>query len=97
MDDSKQQTGGALSEKRYFNCRTDFLQNEHDRARLAASRRIDKINAIGRDHPMRANNEWLSRVLSSRDIWHALRIWGGWAHDWPYWHHMVAKYIGGHD
>jgi len=97
MYDIKEQTGGWTNETVYFNCPTDFLQHEHDPARLAALRRIDIIIAIGRDDPMRANNEWLSRVLSSKDIWHALRIWDGWAHDWPYWHHMVAKYIGGHD
>jgi esterase/lipase superfamily enzyme len=97
MYDIKEQTGGWSDETIYFNCPTDFLQNEHDPARLAALRKIDIIIVTGRDDPMRANNEWLSRVLSSKDIWHALRIWDGWAHDWPYWHQMVVKHIGGHD
>jgi hypothetical protein len=30
-------------------------------------------------------------------VWHALRIWDGWMHDWPYWQQMVNVYIGGHD
>ena len=97
MYDIKEQTGGWSDETIYFNCPTDFLQNEHDPGRLAALRKIDIIIVTGRDDPMRPNNEWLSRVLSSKDIWHALRIWDGWAHDWPYWHQMVIKYIGGHD
>lgn len=95
--DIKEQTGGWSDETIYFNCPTDFLQNEHNPGRLAALRKIDIIVAIGRDDPMRANNEWLSNVLWTKDIWHALRIWDGWAHDWPFWQQMVAKYIGGHD
>jgi len=27
----------------------------------------------------------------------ALRIWDGWAHDWPWWKEMILKYISGHD
>ena len=53
--------------------------------------------AIGRDDPMLGNNEWMSQRLWSRGIWHALRIWDGWSHDWPYWHRMIGQYIGGHD
>ena len=30
-------------------------------------------------------------------IGNALRIWDGWAHDWPYWERMIRLYIGGHD
>jgi esterase/lipase superfamily enzyme len=36
-------------------------------------------------------------VLWGKDIWHALRIWDGWAHDWPWWREMIQRYIGGHD
>ena len=97
MYDIKEQTEGWSDETIYFNSPTDFLQNEHDPMRLAALRKIDIIFAIGRDDPMRANNEWLSHVLSSKGIWHALRVWDGWAHDWPWWRDMVVKYIGGHD
>lgn len=97
MYDIKEQTDGWSDETIYFNSPSDFLQNEHDPARLAALRKIDIIIAIGRDDRMRANNEWLSHVLSSKGIWHALRVWDGWAHDWPWWRDMLAKYIGGHD
>ena len=97
MYDIKEQTEGWSDETIYFNSPTDFLQNEHDPARLAALRKIDIIIAIGRDDRMRASNEWLSQVLSSKGIWHALRVWDGWAHDWPWWRDMLVKYIGGHD
>jgi esterase/lipase superfamily enzyme len=39
---------------------------------------------------------WFSPSLE-RGIRHALRIWDGWAHDWPYWQQMIRTYIGGHD
>jgi esterase/lipase superfamily enzyme len=97
MYDIKEQTDGWSNEDIYFNSPNDYLQNEHDPGRLAALRKIDIILVIGSDDRMRADNEWLSKVLWSKNIWHALRIWNGWNHDWPYWHQMVTKYIGGHD
>ena len=56
-----------------------------------------KLETIGRDDPARANNEELSATLWDKGIGNALRIWDGWAHDWPYWERMVRLYIGGHD
>jgi esterase/lipase superfamily enzyme len=81
----------------YFHNPADFIQNEHDPDRLNLLRRIDIIMAIGRDDPMYGNNEYFSRILWSKNVWHALRIWDGWVHDWPYWRDMITKYVGGHD
>ena len=53
--------------------------------------------AIGRDDAAAATNRQLSDALWSKGIWHAMRWWDGWSHDWPYWHRMVQHYIGGHD
>ena len=53
--------------------------------------------AVGRDNPLRPGNAALSRVLWERGIGNALRLWDGWAHDWPWWKQMVRLYIGGHD
>ena len=58
-------------------------------------RRLDIILAIGRDDPNREDNEHLSGVLWSKNIWHALRIWDGWAHDWPWWRDMIRIYVNG--
>ena len=97
MYDVRDMTDGYSDETVYFNNPADFIQNEHDRQRLAALRQVDIILVIGRDDPMIGNNEYFSRILWSKDIWHALRIWDGWVHDWPYWREMIVKYIGGHD
>ncbi len=90
-------TSGYFDDNVYFNNPCDFIQNEQDPARLEALRHIDIILAIGRDDPSYANNEYFSGVLWRKNIWHALRIWDGWVHDWPWWKQMIRMYIGGHD
>jgi esterase/lipase superfamily enzyme len=75
----------------------EFLPNEHDQGRVSAMQRLDIILAIGRDDQMRGNSEYFSGKLWDRGIGNALRIWDGWAHDWPYWRQMIRTYIGGHD
>ncbi len=95
--DIKRWTNGYSDDNVYFNNPCDFLINEHEASRLEALRRLDIILATGRGDSGRPNNEHLSHLLWSKDIWHALRIWDGWAHDWPWWQQMLLLYIGGHD
>jgi len=95
--DIKRLTGGYSDQTVYVCNPSDFMRHEHDPARLEAFRRQDIIFAIGRDDPARANNEELSATLWEKGIGNALRVWDGWAHDWPYWEKMVRLYIGGHD
>jgi esterase/lipase superfamily enzyme len=97
MYDIREMTEGYSDETVYFHNPADFIFHEHDGSRLNALRHVDIILAIGRDDPMRGNNEYFSGRLWSKNIWHALRIWDGWAHDWPYWREMVLRYVGGHD
>ena len=75
----------------------EFVVHEHEHGRLDAMRRMDLIIAIGQDDSMRGESEYFSGRLWAQNIWHALRIWDGWAHDWPYWRQMIATYIGGSD
>jgi esterase/lipase superfamily enzyme len=97
MYDIKRLTGGQGDGEVYVHDPSHYMVNERDPARLEAIRHIDIILAIGRDDPNRADNEHLSGVLWSKGIWHALRLWDGWAHDWPWWRQMLPLYIGGHD
>jgi len=90
-------TDGHNDENVYFNNPCDFIRGEEEPSRLEALRHQDIILAVGRDDSLCASNELLSRTLWSKDIWHALRIWDGFAHDWPVWHQMIRLYIGGHD
>lgn len=81
----------------YFNNPVAYIANEQDPDRLAALRHVDIVLATGSDDSHRPNNELLSGELWSKNIWHALRIWDGWAHDWPWWRDMIRRYVGGHD
>lgn len=97
LHDIKRFTDGYHDENIYFNCPSDFLQGEHDPWRLDALRRMDIILAVGRDDGLRGSNEHLSHVLWARGVGNALRVWDGFAHDWPVWARMLPLYIGGHD
>jgi esterase/lipase superfamily enzyme len=90
-------TNGYRDDNVYFNNPADFLAGEHDPARLEALRRLDIILAVGRDDPLYGGTEHLSGLLWAKGIWHALRVWDGFAHDWPVWARMLPLYIGGHD
>ncbi len=95
--DIRQQTGG-YSDPNVYACNPfEFMAGEKDPARLEAFRRQDIILAIGRDDPSCGNNQAFSGILWARGIGNALRIWDGWAHDWPYWEKMIRLYVGGHD
>lgn len=87
--DIKRWTGGFSNDDVYFNHPCDCMIHEHAPGRLAALRRLDIILATGHDDSGRPNNEALSRILWSKGIGHALRLWDGWAHDWPWWQHMM--------
>lgn len=88
-------TDGVSDDTVYFNNPVSYMPNEREPERLATLRRLDIILAIGHDDGSRPNNEYLSGILWDKGIWHALRVWDGWAHDWPWWQEMIRLYIGG--
>jgi esterase/lipase superfamily enzyme len=89
--------GGYFDDECYFSNPCDFLAGEHEEARLEVLRRLDIILAVGRDDRVRAANERLSVILWSKNVWHALRVWDGVAHDWTVWARMLPLYVRGHD
>jgi esterase/lipase superfamily enzyme len=95
--DIRQQTDGYSDATVYRYNPADFILGESDPHRVAAIARLQLIMAIGHDDPLRGENEDFSHKLWSKGVWHALRIWDGWSHDWPYWRQMIVKYIGGPD
>jgi esterase/lipase superfamily enzyme len=95
--DIREVTDGYTDEHIYPYNPAEFILNEYEPERLAAMRRMDIILAIGRDDSLRGNSEYFSGRLWSKNVWHALRIWDGWSHDWPYWRQMIRAYIGGSD
>ena len=97
LPDIKRLTGGWSDDAVYFQNPADFIRHEHEAGRLAALRRMDIILAVGRDDSLCASNQEFSGTLWREGIGNALRIWDGWAHDWPYWQQMLQLYIEGHD
>jgi esterase/lipase superfamily enzyme len=95
--DVKENTEGYSDDAVYAHDPSQYLVHEHDPHRLDALRRMSIILATGQDDAFRANNEYLSRVLWSKGVGNALRLWDGWAHDWPWWRQMIQMYVGGHD
>jgi esterase/lipase superfamily enzyme len=90
-------TDGYHDDNIYFNSPIQFIANESDWGRLEALRQQDIILAVGRDDSLRHSSEALSTALWNKGLGNALRLWDGWAHDWPWWHQMLRLYIGGHD
>ena len=95
--DIREVTDGYTDQYVYPYNPAEFILGETDPDRLAAMHRLDIVLAIGQDDSLRGNSEYFSGRLWSQGIWHALRIWDGWAHDWPYWRQMIRAYINGSD
>lgn len=88
---------GYSDDNVYFNNPMAYIPNEYESGRLDALRHMDIILVTGHDDRFRQQNEDFSGVLWNKGIGNALRIWDGWAHDWPWWRQMLPLYIGGHD
>ena len=95
--DAKAWMDGYYDDNLYFVNPVDFIANAHDPAHLEQLRHPDLIIAIGREDAAYENNRYFSQLLWDKGIWHAFRVWDGWAHDWPYWREMILWYIGGPD
>jgi esterase/lipase superfamily enzyme len=87
--------GGYYDAEIYHHTPRHFVPHLTDPWRLDELRRLEIILALGKDDPNIEDNRALSRDLWARGIWHALREWDGWSHDWPYWAAMTRQYIGG--
>jgi esterase/lipase superfamily enzyme len=89
--------GGDTHESIYFHNPVEYMQHMGEGQLLDRIRQLDIVLAIGKEDAAAWSNDRLSQILWSRGVWHALRLWNGWAHDWPYWQQMIGMYIGGHD
>ncbi len=95
--DIRRFTNGYTDDLIYHHNPVDYLAGENDPARIAALQQQDIIFVTGRDDAFCANNEYIAGLLWRKGIGNALRLWDGWAHDWPWWEQMFLTYIGGHD
>lgn len=73
----------------------NMVRGLSDPAQIERISRLQIVMAIGRDDPAAPTNAQLSDALWSKGIWHAMRWWDGWAHDWPWWQQMIQIYLSG--
>ncbi|MCB9135795.1 MAG: esterase family protein [Anaerolineales bacterium] len=90
-------TDGYQEGEVYYHSPCLYLKNEWDGHRLDQLRKIDIILTTAWDDPIRYSTDALSQTLWDKNIWHAKRVWDGWAHDWPWWQRQIHMYLGGHD
>ena len=95
--DIRRFSGGWLNSTAWQLNPVSFIPREHEAERLALLRRLDIILAIGESDSLARENHDFSAALWERGIGNALRIWKGWAHDWPDWRRMLTLYLPGHD
>jgi esterase/lipase superfamily enzyme len=97
MYNIKELTRGYDDANVYAHDPSHYVVREADPYWLDALRRMDIVLAVGRDDPHFEDNRHLSNALWQRGVWHAFRVWDGWAHDWPWWKDMIRLYISGSD
>ena len=95
--DVRRFVGSHYDQHVYANNPSHYVGTIQDHWWLEAMRRMDIILATGEGDAFVDNNRHLSGLLWQRGIGNALRIWDGWAHDWPWWKQMIRAYIGGSD
>lgn len=95
--DIREQTDGHYDDAIRAANPSHFVSELHDHAHLEALRRLDIVLATGQDDSFVENNRHLSRILWEKGVGNALRVWDGWAHDWPWWREMIVRYVGGSD
>jgi esterase/lipase superfamily enzyme len=90
-------TGGYHEGEVYHHSPCLYLKNEWEEHRLNQLRKVDIILTTAWDDSIRYSTDALSQVLWDKNIWHAKRVWDGWAHDWPWWQRQIHMYLGGPD
>jgi esterase/lipase superfamily enzyme len=83
---------GYRDEHLYFHTPIQFLPGING-GQLDDLRRMDIVLVIGRADPFLHNNRYLSHILWSKNVPHALHEWDGRAHSGYYWRRMAPLYL----
>ncbi|MEN9898754.1 MAG: hypothetical protein RLZZ66_2403 [Pseudomonadota bacterium] len=84
---------GFYNEDIYFHTPTHYLPSLDCTWRLNKLREIDITLTIGREDPFLQNNEYLSSILSEKNIPFQMPIWDERAHSGYYWQRMSILYL----
>jgi esterase/lipase superfamily enzyme len=96
--DMRDSMDGMYDDNFYFNNPVDYMANQSDPWFLHqyASCDIRLVTGCG---PWENSGPTyrMSEILRNRGIGHHLDDWGPeGGHEWPYWHHQMWEYVGGH-
>lgn len=86
---------GYYDQEVYYHNPIDIINGLQEGQLAQEIRGLDIIMAIGSGDAAAWSNQRLSDALWSKQIWHAMRWWDGWAHDWPWWRQQIVAYING--
>ena len=84
---------GYYDQNAYLHAPLDYLQGLGDAWFLDRLRRNYIVLAVGNHDPLFDQNVKLAHWLGVKNIPHALDVWEGFGHDWPWWHQMAAKFF----
>jgi esterase/lipase superfamily enzyme len=85
--------GGYSDRESYLTNPLAFLPGLNDPLYLEPLRSMDIVIVSGSTDPNVQEARELSRILWEKEVPNTLDLWDGWAHDWPYWHQMIRKYL----
>lgn len=84
---------GYYDDEVYFNTPIHFLANLNNSEQLHALQSMDIVFCVGRDDPFLANNQYLSRLLWTKDISNQFHEWDGRSHQASAWRRMAPLYL----
>ncbi len=84
---------GYVDENVYLNTPNRFITHLEDATYLDKIKQLDITIAIGREDAFLQDNQFLSKILSEKQIKHNLYIWNGEAHNPVDWKRMAQLYF----
>lgn len=84
---------GYVDENVYLNTPNRFITHLDDPKYIESIKLLEIIIAVGKDDAFLQDNQFLSKILLSKDIKHNLYIWNGEAHNPVDWKRMAQLYF----
>lgn len=91
--DASRWLDGSRDGDAYFVNPLMFLPGLDDPALLAPLRETEFRLATGQVDPNVEESKRLDALLRDKKVPASLRLWDGWAHDWPYWMQMMDELL----
>jgi esterase/lipase superfamily enzyme len=84
---------GWRSDDGYYLDPFAFLPGLEEERYLAPMRETEVVIVTGEADPNVESSKRLAALLQSKGVPAELHLWGGWAHDWPFWKEMVDVFL----